>query len=78
MSLFQSLGKAPQQGQQQITPQQAWQQFRQDPVAALRQAGLNVPDGMTDPQQITQHLVQSGQVPQNRFAQAMQMMMGRR
>lgn len=84
MSLFDSLqsGKQPQQpGQQQMTPQQAWQQFQQNPIGMLKQSGLNIPDGMNNPQQIVQHLVQSGQVPNGRLQQAMQMagqMMGRR
>lgn len=80
MSLFDSLGSKQQQGTQ-MTPQQAWSQFRQNPIAALKQVGLNVPDGMNDAQQIVQHLVQSGQLPQGRLQQVMQMagqMMGRR
>lgn len=62
---------------QKMTPQQAMQQLRSNPVGVLKQAGLNVPDGMNDPRQIVNHLLQSGQVPQNRFTQIMQMM-GRR
>lgn len=85
MSLFDSLGNgSPQQGQQ-ITAQQAVAQLRADPAGALGQVGFNVPAGMDNPQQIVQHLMQSGQLPQNRFAQVMQMavqmagqMMGRR
>lgn len=81
MSLFDSLGggKAPQQGQQ-MNPMQALAQLQNDPVGTLKQAGLNIPAGMNNPQQIVQHLLQSGQVPQSRFTQAMQMMgqMGRR
>lgn len=75
MSLFDSLGgsKAP----QQITPQQAMQQLRANPAAVLKQAGMNIPAGMNDPRQIVNHLVQSGQLPQNRLTQIMQMM-GRR
>ena len=73
MSIFDSLGN--QQAQrQQITPQQAIQQLRSNPASVLKQAGLSVPDGMSNPQQIIQHLLQSGQVPQARYQQAMQMM----
>ena len=50
------------------------QQIRQNPAAILQKAGLNIPAGMTDPQQIIQHLMQSGQVSQQRYQQAMQMM----
>ena len=70
MSLFDSLG-------QQMNPMQLVQQLRTNPAAMLKQRGLNIPDGMNDPQQIIQHLVQSGQVPNARLQQAMQMM-GRR
>lgn len=74
MSLFDQLG------QQQANPMQMVQQLRADPVGYLKRAGLNVPDGMTDPQQIIQHLMRSGQVPANRYQAAMQMIqrMGRR
>lgn len=71
MSIFESLGK------QQMTPQQAMQQLRANPAAMLKQAGMNIPAGMNDPRQIVNHLVQSGQLPQNRLTQIMQMM-GRR
>lgn len=67
MSLFDQLG-------QQQNPMQMLQQIRQNPAAILQRAGLNIPAGMTDPQQIIQHLMQSGQVSQQRYQQAMQMM----
>jgi len=54
--------------------QQLISQLRQNPAALLQQAGLNIPSGMNDPQQIIQHLLQSGQVPQQRYQQIMQMM----
>jgi hypothetical protein len=49
-------------------------QLRQNPASVLKQAGLNIPAGMNNPQQIINHLLQSGQVPQSRYQQAMQMM----
>lgn len=65
-------------GQQQINPQQAIQQLKSDPVGMLKQAGFNVPDNLaSDPNGMIQHLVQSGQVPQNRLTQIMRMF-GRR
>lgn len=66
MSIFNQLG--------QQNPMQMMQQLRQDPVGMLQRAGLNVPAGMTDPQQIINHLMQSGQVSQQRYQQALQMM----
>ena len=67
-SLFNSLGK---QG-----PAQMIAQIKQNPAAFLSRAGLNVPQGMTDPNAMIQHLVQSGQVPQSRINQVMQMVGG--
>lgn len=61
-------------------PMQLVQQIRANPAAMLKQRGLTIPEGMSDPQQIIQHLVQSGQVPNAKYQQAMQaaQMMGRR
>lgn len=67
MSLFDQIG-------QQQNPMQMLQQIRQNPAAILQRAGLNIPAGMSDPRQIIQHLMQSGQVSQQRYQQAMQMM----
>lgn len=77
MSLFESIGAQP----KQQTPnfQQALSLLRADPAGTLKAAGLNIPAGMSNPQQIINHLLQSGQVPQNRLTMAMRMMgMGRR
>lgn len=55
-------------------PMQMLQALRNDPVGLLRGRGLNIPDGMTNPQQIINHLLQSGQVPQSKYAQLLQSM----
>ena len=60
-----------------MNPQQMLAQIKSNPAGVLKQRGLSIPDGMTNPQQIIQHLVSSGQVPQSRYMRAMQMM-GRR
>lgn len=67
MSLFDRLS-----GQQ--SPNELLQQIRQDPAGMLRQKGLNIPQGMNNPQQIVQHLVSSGQIPNARLQQVLQMM----
>ncbi len=72
MSIFDALG-----GQAPMNPMQMMAQLRSNPAAVLKQRGLNVPDGMNDPQQIVQHLISSGQVSNNALQAAMQMM-GRR
>lgn len=69
MSIFQQLGQTPQQG----NPMQMLSQLRNNPVGILRQAGFTVPDGMNNPQQIINHLLQSGQVNQGRLNMAQQM-----
>ena len=69
MSLFDMTG-----GQRQ-NPMQMMQQLRSNPAATLKQAGMNIPDGMNDPQQIVNHLLQSGQINNARL-QAAQRMMG--
>jgi hypothetical protein len=69
MSLFDNLGQ-----NQQMNPMQMIQQLRSNPAQILAQAHLNVPQNMMgNPQQIINHLVQSGQVPQGRVNAAMQM-----
>lgn len=51
---------------------QLLQQLRQNPIQVLRQAGLNVPDNLSDPNSIIQHLMNSGQITQQRYEQARQ------
>lgn len=76
MGVFDKLGQKPQQS----NPMQMLQQLRSNPVGMLKQAGYNIPDGMNSPQQMVNHLIQSGQVPQARYQRVMQMFshMGRR
>ena len=68
MSLFDRLS-----GQQQ-NPQQILQQLQQDPAGMLKQKGLTIPRGMTNPQQIVSHLISSGQIPNARLQRVLQMM----
>ena len=76
MSIFDNLNA--QQGM--TNPQEALQRLRANPADVLKQAGMNIPAGMNDPQQIINHLVQSGQVsnPRLQMAQKMLSMIGRR
>ena len=75
MSIFDSLQQNAQM--RAGNPMQALQQIKSNPSAVLRQRGLNVPDGMTNPQQIVQHLLNSGQITNSKLQMAMQML-GRR
>lgn len=71
MGLFEQLGSGT-----QINPQQMMNQLRQNPAATLKQAGMNIPDGMSDPQQIINYLLQTGQVNNPRL-QMVQQLAGR-
>ena len=51
-------------------------QIKSNPVQFLAQKGINIPQGMTDPNAILQHLVNSGRVSQSQVNNAFQM--GRR
>ncbi|MBO6094065.1 MAG: hypothetical protein J6P40_10705 [Oscillospiraceae bacterium] len=70
MSLFEQLG----QQAQMTNPMQMLSRLRSDPSGVLKQMGLSIPAGMNDPRQIIQHLVQSGQIPQARYNQALNML----
>lgn len=79
MGIFDSLGKQgasrASQQPQQMDPRQMQQAMRNEigqikahPSDYLKQKGFNVPDGMTDAGQITQYLLQSGQIGGGRRA----------
>ena len=44
-----------------------------NPMQILNQRGFNLPQNLNDPQQIVQHLLNSGQITQDQVNQAMQM-----
>lgn len=48
-------------------------QFKQNPLALLGRAGYNIPAGITNPQQIIEHLTKTGQINQQQLNQAQQM-----
>lgn len=68
MGLFQDLQAKPN------NQQQALAQLRANPAATLKQAGLNIPEGMNDPRQIINHLLQSGQISNPRLQAAQRML----
>lgn len=51
---------------------QMYQQFRQNPMGMLSQR-FNIPQEMNDPNDILQHLLNTGQVSQGRVNQLMSM-----
>lgn len=54
-------------------PMQLLQMLQGNPAEMLRRAGLNLPVGINNPQQIVEHLVRTGQISQDRLNQAQQM-----
>lgn len=84
MSIFDNLGKggntpAPAQPQNPMAfIQQNLTELKSNPIRFLQQAGFNVPDNITDPQSMLNHLMRSGQVDGGRYQQVMQFMQGMR
>lgn len=70
MSFFDSLGKQ----QQAPDMRQEIGNIKANPGSYLKGKGFNIPSGMTDPKQITQYLLQSGQVGGGRLQQVMRML----
>lgn len=52
---------------------QMLQMLQASPAMLLRRTGLNIPEGVTDPRQIVEHLTRTGQISQERLNQAQQM-----
>lgn len=67
--ILQALGGAMGGG---MNPMQMLSQLKSNPFGMLRKAGFNVPENITDPQAIIQHLMNSGQVSQQQLTQAQQ------
>lgn len=77
MSIFEKLHQQGEQQPRQISQDEMRTEIgriQADPGAYLQQRGFTIPQGMTDPRQITQHLLQSGQVGQSRLQQIMRML----
>lgn len=82
MSLFDQLGSR--QVPQQMDPRQMQQQMQREvsdikanPASFLKARGMNIPDGMSDARQITQYLLQTGQIGAPRLQQVMRMFGGK-
>lgn len=54
-------------------PMQMLTQLQANPLAMLKQAGFNVPTNINNPQDIIQHLMNSGQITQKQLNDARQM-----
>ncbi len=83
MGIFEKLGQAPtgqaKQGQQ-VTPEMMRREIgsiSRDPGAYLSQRGFRIPQGMTDAKEITQYLLQTGQVGGGRLGPIIRMLTGK-
>jgi hypothetical protein len=56
-----------------MNPMQMIQQLKANPIQFLQRAGFNVPNNLNDPNAIIQHLMNSGQISQQKYEQARQM-----
>lgn len=56
-----------------MNPMQMLAQLKQNPLGMLRQYGFNVPDNISDPNAIIQHLMNSGQISQSQYNKARMM-----
>lgn len=78
--LWQQPSKQPIQNQQ-IDPRQEQQAFQNDlaslksnPIAYAKAHGKNIPEGMTDPNQMVQYLLKSTQINNPRYQLVMRIM----
>lgn len=75
MGIFDRLAQQP-QGKQITEDEMRTEMGRiqADPGAYLKQRGFNIPGGMSDPKEITQYLLRTGQVGNSRLQQVMRML----
>lgn len=75
MPLFDRI-KPTEQKSERVTPEMMRREIgsiQSNPGAYLGQRGFRIPEGMTDPKEITTHLLKTGQVGSYRLSQVMQM-----
>lgn len=56
-----------------LNPMAMLSQLKSNPLGFLRQKGFNIPDNISDPNAIIQHLMNTGQINQQTYNQARQM-----
>lgn len=71
MPLFDKVAKGVRGPGQQVTPEMQREvgSIKSDPGSYLKSRGYSIPDGMTDPKEITVHLLKTGQVGSSRLQQ---------
>ncbi len=56
-----------------MNPMALMAQLKQNPLGVLKQYGFNVPDSLNNPNDITQFLMNSGQISQEQYNKAREM-----
>lgn len=56
-----------------MNPMAMLSQLKSNPLGFLRQKGFNVPDNLNNPNDIIQHLMNSGQISQDQYNKARSM-----
>lgn len=81
MGLFDRLGQQFTQEQPQLNPQQVQQAFQNDlaslkanPVEYAKAHGKNIPEGMTDPNQMVQYLLRNTPINNPRYQLVMRLL----
>ena len=59
-----------------MNPMQMLSQLKANPLGVLRRYGFNVPENISDPNAIIQHLMNTGQLSQKQYSQARSMARG--
>lgn len=77
MSIFDRIGGQRGGIPQNQSPQQIIAQIKRDPTATLAQAGIDIPQGMTDAEQVLNHMLNGNQLKPG-VRQAALRMLGRR
>ena len=54
-------------------PMQMLNMMRQNPIGFLMQRGMNIPQGMNNPNEIIEHLMKTGQISQTQYDNAVRM-----
>ena len=72
MSLFDKLGQQASQSGEDL--RNALGSIKSDPCTFLQGRGFSIPGGMSDPKQITQHLLRTGQIGNGKLQQVLRML----
>ncbi len=76
MGLFENLSKQQQIPNNESDINALYARFQQNPMEFLIRSGLNIPDSVSDPRALLDHLARTNQVPRQ-YQQAVNRILGR-